>query len=595
MAASTGRRRLEHSEHPPIRGARHIGPADLADNAQVTISLHRRPDAPPLPDHAYWTRNPPGRRTFLRRAELATQYGAAQSALDTVTTFANSHGLTIVEANAGRRSVIVTGTVAQMSSAFGVTLEKYEAPLPQSKKHKPRGTTTQPPRKQTYRGFSGSVYLPRDVADVVEAVFGLDNRRTGGRNNGDPPNTKPLTVSKVVSLYNFPTTSASGQTIGIVCMEGGYDPTDVTTYFSSSGGGSGYAAPTITRVSVNGGTNEGDDSELTQDICIAANVAQGAAISVYYVPSSGLGDAQAWFHLLNFLLTPGQALPSVITSSYFLSESDDTASLSPSNLNALSARFQELAAAGVTVFVACGDSGSDSGVGDGFAHVSYPGSDPWVTSCGGTTVGDVSGSSFDEVVWNDTSTFPDGSTWVAATGGGISDFFALPPWQCTAGVPPSKNSNASTNPNNGVGRGVPDVAGNASGNSGYPDEIDGTPWRANGTSAVAPLYAGLAAVLNAALGQPIGFLNPTLYALGESVFRDVTSGNNQWGAAANPSTPYYSAGPGWDACTGWGSIDGTALLVALQQLVSGRNMAYAVPLLLDSSATSMAYLTPLLL
>ncbi len=73
-----------------------------------------------------------------------------------------------------------------------------------------------------------------------------------------------------------------------------------------------------------------------------------------------------------------------------------------------------------------------------------------------------------------------------------------------------------------------------------------TDFNGSGTSAVAPLYAGLTAVMIAALGQPIGFLNPTLYALGESVFRDITFGNNLWGDPLNAATHSYTAGPGWE-------------------------------------------------
>ncbi len=136
-----------------------------------------------------------------------------------------------------------------------------------------------------------------------------------------------------------------------------------------------------------------------------------------------------------------------------------------------------------------------------------------------------------------------------ATGGGISDSFPLPDYQETAGVPPSSN------PNKNVGRGVPDVAADADPATGYSVRVDGQDTVIGGTSAVAPLWAGLVARLNQGLGKPAGFLNPTLYGLTSQsgVFRDITSGNN--GA--------YSAGPGWDACSGLGVADGAKLLAAL--------------------------------
>jgi kumamolisin len=205
---------------------------------------------------------------------------------------------------------------------------------------------------------------------------------------------------------------------------------------------------------------------------------------------------------------------------------------------------------GVTVCIASGDTGSDSKVGDGKAHVQYPASDPWVLSIGGTTVGNVQGSSFEEFVWNDVSVFG-----ANATGGGISDFFGLPAYQSSAGVPQSVNGNR-------VGRGVPDVAANASVNSGYPMFAGGVSFTGNGTSASAPLYAGLIAVLNAALPRPVGFLNPTLYMLGNSVCQNISSPPGPADNGLNGVTG-YPARPGWNACTGWGRIDGNALLLGL--------------------------------
>ena len=163
-------------------------------------------------------------------------------------------------------------------------------------------------------------------------------------------------------------------------------------------------------------------------------------------------------------------------------------------------------------------------------------------ACGGTSI-NVSGTTItSEVVWNDGA---DGG----ATGGGVSDHFPLPAYQDNAGVPPAADSTKN------VGRGVPDVAADADPNTGYGVRVDGQNTVVGGTSAVAPLWAGLIARLNQSLGKPVGFLNPTLYALTpqSGVFRDITSGNN--GA--------YSAGPGWDACSGLGVADGTKLLKAL--------------------------------
>jgi kumamolisin len=138
-------------------------------------------------------------------------------------------------------------------------------------------------------------------------------------------------------------------------------------------------------------------------------------------------------------------------------------------------------------------------------------------------------------------------TSTGAAGGGVSIEFALPSYQADAKVPDNVDTNKP-------GRGVPDVAGNADPQTGYQTLVDGSQQVVGGTSAVAPLWAGLVALLNQSLGAPLGFANPRLYdLLGTAAFHDITSGSN--GA--------YSAGPGWDACTGLGSPDGAALASAL--------------------------------
>jgi kumamolisin len=130
----------------------------------------------------------------------------------------------------------------------------------------------------------------------------------------------------------------------------------------------------------------------------------------------------------------------------------------------------------------------------------------------------------------------------------VSDTFDLPDWQSSAGVPPSANSGGR------IGRGVPNVSGDADPQTGYQVVVDGQQATFGGTSAVAPLWAGLIALLNAQRGTPVGFLNPVLYGRPDGTLRDITSGNNDLGDA-----PAYSGGPGWDACTGLGSPDGAAL------------------------------------
>src|SRR5439155_17529434 len=145
----------------------------------------------------------------------------------------------------------------------------------------------------------------------------------------------------------------------------------------------------------------------------------------------------------------------------------------------------------------------------------FPASSPHALGCGGTRLEGAGSTISAETVWNDD---PNNS----ATGGGVSDEFDLPSYQQHAHVPPS------TNPGGRIGRGVPDIAGDADPQSGYKVRVDGVDTVIGGTSAVAPLWAGLIALLNQRLGAPVGFVNPALYghvAAGGG-FHDITSGNN---------------------------------------------------------------------
>jgi kumamolisin len=207
----------------------------------------------------------------------------------------------------------------------------------------------------------------------------------------------------------------------------------------------------------------------------------------------------------------------------------------------MSAVFEEAAHLGVTIFAASGDRGASCGMVDHHAHVLYPASDPWVTACGGTMFQGV--AELKEVVWKSPT---------AATGGGVSEACPKPSWQSDAAVPPSSRRQFA-------GRGVPDVAGYA---AGYNIVFGGAPRLSPGTSGVAPLWAGLVARLNHALGRNIGFLNPLLYGeiRAAGALNDIIEGDNEF----DPNAPSYKAGPGWNACTGLGTPDGLKILAALR-------------------------------
>ncbi|MGI0088207.1 MAG: S53 family peptidase, partial [Nitrosotalea sp.] len=328
----------------------------------------------------------------------------------------------------------------------------------------------------------------------------------------------------------------SGQCIGIIELGGGYSESDLKSYFAKIG----LSAPKVSAVSVDGASNspagspDGPDGEVMLDIEVAGSIAPQASIAVYFAPNTDAGFLDA----INAAVHDNVNKPSVLSISWGAAESNWTSQA----LSAFNQAFQNAAALGITVCAAAGDNGSSDGVGDGLAHVDFPASSPYVLGCGGTRVNSSNNKIVSETVWND---LPNGG----ATGGGISDFFDLPSWQSGAKIPPSSN------PGGRKGRGVPDVAGDADPVTGYDVLVDGESAVIGGTSAVAPLYAGLIAVMNQSIGRPIGYLNPLLYTkVSGSVFADITSGNNG----------SYKASTGWDACTGLGRADGAKLLNALK-------------------------------
>jgi len=469
-------------------------------------------------------------RKLLTRDQLEKQHGADPASIRQIEAFAQEHGLSVVEASAARRTVVLSGTVAAMNRAFGVELKQFEHP------------------NGTYRGRTGPVHIPAELQDTIEGVFGLDNRPqakphfrrrkdgSGARAHATGVSYTPL---QVATAYNFPSgTDGSGECIALIELGGGYKPADLTSYFKQL---NLSTTPTVSAVSVDHGTNHprgdpnGPDGEVMLDIEVAGAVAPGAKIVVYFAPNTDAGFLDA----ITTAIHDKTNQPTVVSISWGGPESSWTSQA----MTAMDEAFQAAAALGITVCVATGDDGSTDGVTDGLNHVDFPASSPYALACGGTHLVASGPTISSETVWNDLAT-NDG-----ATGGGISDFFALPIWQAGAGVPPSAN------PGGHVGRGIPDVAGDADPATGYVTRVDGQPDVIGGTSAVAPLWAGLIARINQQLQTPVGYANPLLYGEAEKAgaFHDITSGNN--GA--------YGAGPGWDACSGLGTPIGSAILSAL--------------------------------
>jgi kumamolisin len=471
----------------------------------------------------------------VSRTEFQKRHGGDPDAIKQVKAFAREFNLK-VEADptsALRRTVQLTGTAADIQKAFGVVLEQKTIDGVQ------------------YRVREGGIHLPVSLAGMVEAVLGLDNRPQARPHfRVHQPRAKSAAPSsyippQVAEAYNFPAKSSGvGQTIGVIELGGGYRKADLTAYFKTLG----LPAPAITAVSVNKGKNKPStpnsaDGEVMLDIEVAASVASGAKVAVYFSPNTDQGFMDA----ITTAVHDTTNKPSVISISWGGPESSWTAQ----SMTSMDAACQSAAALGITITVAAGDDGStDGGTGN---NVDFPASSPHVLACGGTKL-DANGATIvSEVVWNELANNE------GATGGGVSNVFALPSWQAKAQVPASTTSTG--------GRGVPDVAGDADPTTGYTIRVDGQTMVIGGTSAVAPLWAGLVAVANQQLGTQVGFIQPAIYAAKAALaFNDITQGNN--GA--------FSAAPGWDACSGLGSP------------IAGK----LIPLLTPASATAKAAAKP---
>jgi kumamolisin len=263
------------------------------------------------------------------------------------------------------------------------------------------------------------------------------------------------------------------------------------------------------------------------DIEVAGSVAPGAQIAVYFAPNTDRGFQDA----LSMAVHDQLLKPGVISISWGSSESNWTAQ----SIQNFADVAQEASLLGITVIAASGDQGSSDGVDDGQNHVNFPASCPYVLATGGTRLLSVQGEITSETVWNDG---PQGG----ASGGGYSAAFSRPSYQ--ANIAGQQGAGQQ-------GRGVPDVAGDAAPDTGYNILVDGQQQVVGGTSAVAPLWAGLLALFNQSLQTRVGFINPRLYAAVETqCFNEITTGNN--GA--------FSAGPGWNPACGLGSPKGVQLL-----------------------------------
>jgi hypothetical protein len=594
-------------------GSSHILPADVrrvanvAANEPIEVSVYLKPRS--MPDFSN-----DGRSLAERRAALsAIRAEEHDGDIRLLREFATAHHLTVGDVEPARRLVKLSGTAASMQAAFQIKLgiyrggerfRSYAGPIriparvesvvqailgldtrPAARPHFIIGDTVAQHRPNEVGQFYGfptagngtgeciailefsrtNRPAPGDagysILDIGAAFSAMNlptptivNVSVDGRVKNNPGFTFTMTVSevtagavvtggKLVRLTVNDTSQASNDDLVVVSgVDGIFAPHQInivddthidlqgTLWFQDQ-------SVSGTAVDVNNA-----DGEVNLDIQVAGGVAPGARLAVYFAPLNEMGFADA----ISKAAADRINNPSVISISWGLPEETWTRM----GRLAVDGALADAAVIGVCTFVASGDDLSMDQIDDGKVHVDFPASSPYAIGCGGTKI-DTSGSAItSEVVWNEGT---------SGTGGGISSFYPIPDFQAGVDLP----LNVSTRK---VGRGVPDVAGNASPGSGYKiyytsNRAGISPWHnLGGTSAVAPLWAGLTALLNEAAGTPNGFFLRTLYQNPELMNAITTKGNNC--PSSNP-TLGYSTGPGWSACTGWGVPIGYAFYTRL--------------------------------
>lgn len=498
---------------------------------------------------------PPGERQHLDIEEFAKLHGSRREDFELVKRFAQRSGLRVIESNRTRRYVVLSGSISAFNRAFKVECASFDY------------------AGRTYRSYDGRVQIPAELKNIVEAVLGLDNRLLMRHHSFAPahPAVRHTDPEEVAKAYKFPAgAKGKGECIAIIVLGGGFHRADIKNYFKRAK----LRKPTISIVEINGQQNKpaspalikklldvlGLDPnkttnmarlrvhpgttpkeiadaehamwtiETTLDIQLAGSFANAAHLVVYFAPNNERGK----YHALTAALTNKKHPATVISGSWGAVEE----ALPRNFLHALDQVFQDAALRGVTVCFSSGDRGDDPDK-NGHPRVNFPASSPHVISCGGTHW-KIQSNRLEETVWNET--LPVGKV---RSGGGVSKIFKQPEWQENAGIQ-SKTERK--------GRGVPDVSGKADIATGYPMLVGGYGITMGGTSAAAPLWAGLIARFNQVLGHRVGYLTPLLYQqMYRSAFREITEGSNG-----------FQAGPGWNPCTGLGTPNGKKLLTALQ-------------------------------
>jgi hypothetical protein len=467
----------------------------------------------------------PDFRHYLTPEQFTEMFGPTEQDYQAVIAFAESSGLTVTGTHPNRLLVDVDGPVADVEKAFHVTMRVY-----------PHPTETR------------TFYSP-DVEPSVESgipmldVSGLDNyqlpqprilRRTSLEpsakvtpNAGSGTNGTYMGNDFRAAYVPGISLNGSGQVVGLLEFDGYYS-NDIVAYENLAG----LTNVTLTNVLLDGfsGTPGSGNDEVALDIDMVISMAPGVSkIIIYEEPITS-----PWVDIISRMANDN--LAKQLSCSW--------GGGSPNA--ACEVFFKQMASQGQSFFDASGDSDAFTGT------VPFPSDSTNITQVGGTTLTTTGpgGSWVSEATWN--------RGGGVGSGGGISTYYSIPSWQT--------NINMTTNQGSTSKRNIPDVAMAAENififyNNGQQETV-------GGTSAAAPLWAGFTALVNQLAvtnGQStVGFINPAVYAIGKgasytSGFNDITTGNN---TRSGSSSKFYAV-PGYDLCTGWGTPNGSSLIIAL--------------------------------
>ncbi len=477
-------------------------------------------------------------RKFLTVDEFTARFGPSQEDYDSVIEFAKANGLTVVKTSRNRMNVDVTGPVASIEKALHVTMGVYQHPTEGRTFFAPdREPSTDTGMQLWAIGGLDNYSRPKPMYTRLDpnTVSGEDVRSnaTIGSGPSDSFLGSDMRAAYYVDGNSSATLTGTGQSLGLFEFIG-TDLTDLTTYYKNVGQTNSVPVTlhSVDTQSVNCVFRDNcDDTEQTLDMTQALGMAPGMSSLVMYIGTGGLAGQ---------ILDDAGILNGMATASPLNAQLSCSWGWRPSDPTTDDVYFEEFAAQGQNFFVAAGDSGVWSS--SGFY---WPADSVYITSVGGTDLDTSSagGPWASETGWED-------------TGGGIGpDHFTIPSWQVEAAAGCSKCSKTYRN--------GPDVAANS--NFSFYVCADQEACTANlygGTSFATPMWAGYLALANEQYllngsATTLGFINPQLYAIGESSsyhtdFHDITSGGNTDGST-----------PGYDLSTGWGSPNGDALVNAL--------------------------------